>query len=244
MTRFAPGTYEFVAQARGYGHVRFRKTFAAGTTADGHRLDADELASRFNGAAAAGHGENHEALIDDTEGTNWQPIGAPVRGRQVTVDLAGDVRQFDRVKVSALLTPGQSRFTALRQFEIWTCNAGVANAGCTLPTGFTKRYTSPANSFPGVPPRPAGPDLIMRNFTLPAAVSATHVRIVVLTNQCTGTPAFQGEQDADPTNTTDCRTGSVGSPVEIIGDVGVVPGPKANDVQIAELEVFLGSGAV
>jgi extracellular elastinolytic metalloproteinase len=242
VTRFAPGTYEFVAQARGYGQVRFRKTFAAGATQTVTVSMPTNLASRFNGAEAAGDGENHGALIDDTEATNWQSIGVPVRGRQVTVDLAGDVRQFDRVKVSALLTPGQSRFTALRQFEIWTCNASVANAGCTLPTGFTKRYTSPANAFPGVPPRPAGPDLIIRNFTLPATFSATHVRIVVLTNQCTGNSAFQGEQDADPTNSTDCRTGSVGSPIEIIGDLGVVPGPKANEVQIAELEVFLGSG--
>ena len=33
----------------------------------------------------------------------------------------------------------------------------------------------------------------------------------------------QGEQDADPLNVTDCRTGSAGSPLEILGDLGVVP---------------------
>jgi extracellular elastinolytic metalloproteinase len=26
----------------------------------------------------------------------------------------------------------------------------------------------------------------------------------VLTNQCTGTPAYQGDQDDDPLNATDC----------------------------------------
>ena len=33
---------------------------------------------------------------------------------------------------------------------------------------------------------------------------ATHVRIRVLTNQCTGAPAYQGDQDDDPGNSTDC----------------------------------------
>jgi hypothetical protein len=28
----------------------------------------------------------------------------------------------------------------------------------------------------------------------------------VLANQCTGGPAYQGEQDADPSSTTDCDT--------------------------------------
>ena len=39
---FAPGTYEFVANAPGYGHVRFRETFAAGRDPHGDDRDGDE----------------------------------------------------------------------------------------------------------------------------------------------------------------------------------------------------------
>jgi hypothetical protein len=34
-----------------------------------------------------------------------------------------------------MLTPEQNRWTALRQFELQTCNANVSNANCTSPTG-------------------------------------------------------------------------------------------------------------
>ena len=37
----------------------------------------------------------------------------------------------------------------------------------------------------------------------------TLVRFVVLTNQCTGAPDYQGDQDDDPINVTDCSAGSV-----------------------------------
>ena len=139
-----------------------------------------------------------------------------------------------------MLLPGQNRFTALRQFEIQTCLENASNANCTLPTGWTTRLTSAADAFPGVPPRPVAPELILRSFTLPAAVTATHVRIVVLTNQCTGNAAFQGEQDNDPANGTDCREGSpgAGAPVELIGDLPQVVAPRDNEVRIAELQVF------
>jgi extracellular elastinolytic metalloproteinase len=41
-----------------------------------------------------------------------------------------------------------------------------------------------------VNPRPAAPDLILRRFDVPDTL-ATHVRIRVLANQCTGNPAPQ-----------------------------------------------------
>ena len=44
-------------------------------------------------------------------------------------------------------------------------------------------------------------------FDVPDTV-ATQVRFIALDNQCTGGPDYQGEQDADPTNATDCDTGS------------------------------------
>jgi extracellular elastinolytic metalloproteinase len=47
-------------------------------------------------------------------------------------------------------------------------------------------------------------------------------------NQCTGNPHYQGEQDNDPQNVTDCRLGS---------PVGAFP-PRNNEVRAAEVQVF------
>jgi hypothetical protein len=46
----------------------------------------------------------------------------------------------------------------------------------------------------------------------------------VLTTQCTGTPEFQGDQDNDPANVTDCRDGS----------------NQDTRVRVSELQVFRG----
>jgi extracellular elastinolytic metalloproteinase len=239
---FVPGTYEFVIQAKGYGHVRIRRTLAAGATTLTQNLQAN-WASIHKGATASGDGVRHTSLIDDTEATNWERTGAQpnVAGSQITVDLSGPARNVGRVQVSAMLLPGQNRFTALRQFELQTCLADVTNANCTLASGWTTRLTSPANAFPGFNPRPVAPELIIRSFALPARVRSTHVRIVVLTNQCTGNAAFQGEQDNDPLNGTDCREGSPGAgTVEVFGDLPQVVAPRDNEVRIAELQVFSG----
>ena len=48
------------------------------------------------------------------------------------------------------------------------------------------------------------------------------VRLVTLENQCTGAPAYAGEQDNDPTAISDCKAGS---------DRGTI-------VHAAELQVF------
>jgi extracellular elastinolytic metalloproteinase len=240
--QFAPGTYEFVAHAPGYGHVRLSRTFRAGQTATVAVPLRSNWASKSKGATASGDGTRHADLIDDTERSNWERTGAQpdVRGSQVTVNLSGTVRTVRRVQVSAMLLPGQNRFTALRQFEIQTCLEDAVNANCSLPSGWKTQVASAADAFPGVSPRPAGADLILRTFTLSSAVKATHVRIVVVTNQCTGNDAFQGEQDNDPTNGTDCREGSpgTGSTVQLIGDLPQVLAPRDNEVRIAELQVF------
>ena len=72
-----------------------------------------------------------------------------------------------------------------------------------MDAGYTKAYTSNADAFPGAPPRPIAPQLLLRSFDIPD-VTATHLRLVAKTSQCTGTPGFQGEQDVDPRFTTDC----------------------------------------
>jgi hypothetical protein len=70
--------------------------------------------------------------------------------------------------------------------------------------------------------------MILRTWEAGGGAGATHVLFRVLNNQCTGQPAFQGEQDNDPLNTsTDCR----------IGVPGVLP-PRNLDVRTSELQVF------
>jgi hypothetical protein len=202
--KFVAGTYDFVAQAPGYGLFRFTQTFTAGKTATVTVAMPTNWASSAKGASAAGDGTNQGALIDDTEGTQWESIGSTfpdVAGKQVTVQFNG-AHTINRVQVSAMLNAGQSRFTALRKFEIWACNAATANCGTNA--AFTKVYTSADDAFPGVAPRPVAPNLIMRSFTLPTPVTATHLRLIVDATQCTGGPAYAGEQDNDPTNDTDC----------------------------------------
>ena len=60
------------------------------------------------------------------------------------------------------------------------------------------------DAFPAVNPRPTAPDLTIRTFEIKSSW-ATHVKFVVVDNQCTGTPSYLGEQDNDPTNPTNCR---------------------------------------
>jgi hypothetical protein len=127
----------------------------------------------------------------------------------VTISLAG-AKPVRTVAVSALPDPDdpdadEGRFTALRQFKVEVCDGRTAN--CSLPTGWRTLYTSPADAFPSIAPRPLAPDLTLRTFDVPNTV-ATQVRFTALQNQCTGAPDFQGEQDADPLNATDCDTAS------------------------------------
>jgi len=249
VAEFAPGTYELVATAPGYGHVRFRKTFAAGQNRTITIRFAPNWASLGQGATASGDGSATVMnLIDDTEGTNWTAPGdvdgagnLSVDGKHVTVDLGGTAAQrIRRVNVSAMLrvdiveTPegpepvGQNRFTALRQFELWACN-GAAGGDCSSDTGYSLVYSSPEDAFPADPPRPVAPHLILRAFDIPDT-RATHLRLVVRTSQCTGGPAFQGDQDADPANNSDC-------------DSGVAPDSSRAFVRAAELQAFSSSSS-
>jgi hypothetical protein len=163
------------------------------------------------GASASGAGSNFDHLIDDTESTTWDYSGAPVNTAQpsVTISFAG-AKPVRAISVSALLDPDdpdgdEGRFTALRRFKVESCDARTAN--CSLPTGWKPLFTSPADAFPGVAPRPLAPNLTLRTFDVPDT-TATAVRFTALDNQCTGGPDYQGEQDNDPTNATDCDTAS------------------------------------
>jgi hypothetical protein len=68
------------------------------------------------------------------------------------------------------------------------------------------------------------PHLILRQFNVPD-FTATHLKFVVKTSQCTGAPAFQNDQDADPANNSDC-------------DTNVAVNNTRNLVRSAELQVF------
>jgi len=220
--QFVPGTYDFIVQAPGYGLTRFTKTIAsAQATAITFQLQTN-WASAANGAVASGDGSDLGNLIDDTENSNWTATGRmpSVDGTTVTVKLGGGAHQISSVRVSAMLNPGQNRFSALRKFELWACNS--ATADCSSDAGFSNVYTSADDAFPGARPRPVSPDLIIRTFQLSAPVTATHLRLVVKTNQCTGIPGIQTDDDNDPANDSGCVTGSA----------------RDNEVRAAELEAF------
>jgi hypothetical protein len=125
--------------------------------------------------------------------------------------------------------PTQNRFTALRAFEVYACTAGAdpGNPGCdgASELGWKRVVKSQDDAFPSVNPRPRGPELILRTWQAPTT-TATHVMFVVVDNQCTGQTSYQGEQDNDPTNITDCRVGSPPLP------------PRNLDVRAAELQVL------
>jgi extracellular elastinolytic metalloproteinase len=230
--KFAPGTYELIVHAPGYGAQRFRQSFKSGKS---YELEVElptNWASLTSGATATttDGAATVNSLIDDTEGTNWAApatnVGgsSSVDGKTATIDLGGtDDVKVRYVQVSAHLSAGQSRFAALRSFELWACNADKGD-NCTNAADYDKVYTSPADAFPADPPRPVAPHLILRKFDV-KDFHATHIKFVVKTNQCTGGPAFQGDQDADPANNADCDTN--------------VPVGNARDMaRTAELQVF------
>lgn len=230
--------YDFIAHARGYGHVRFRlDELKPGEVRNVTIRFPTNHASTFKGAVATGDGQRHQALLDDTEATNWASTGRPAPGTEVLVQLGGP-RTFDVAKVSAMLTldvidspsgprtVAQNRFTALREFELYACTATPAQpCDPSEPDTFRRILNSHPDAFPGDNPRPVAPHLIIRTFEVPRT-TATHVLLRVIDNQCTGQESFQGEQDHDPANVTDCRTGSPPLP------------PRGNEVRAAELQLL------
>jgi extracellular elastinolytic metalloproteinase len=259
---FAPGTYEFVATSPGYGAVRFRRTFRAGVNQAITLHMAPNWASKGQGASASGDAapvmngtrvvqpaaQVNSNLIDDTENTNWQAAATQqgaewsVNGKQATIDLAGSSPvRISRVQVSAFLGPvfdagppatdlSQNRFTALRSFEIWTCNSRFGD--CANDSGYQVAYRSADDAFPADVPRPVAPMLLMREFAF-SPVQATHLRLVVRSSQCTGGPAYQGEQDADPLNATDCNAVVEPSDPPIASS-----SPATRFVRVAEVQAF------
>ncbi|MFI6505261.1 M36 family metallopeptidase [Nonomuraea typhae] len=225
-----PGKYTFLAVAQGFGHTRFSLPVLPGLKLPIPLLLSRNHASAAAGATASGDGVNQARLIDETEATNWASLTGPVAGRNVIVDLAGtEPVKVSRVQVSAMLRPnigdpadpgGQNRFTALRAFEVLSCNASTG-ADCTNPASFSSIYTSPKDAFQTSRPRPRGADLLIESFRVKPA-KATHLILRTVSSQCTGNPVYAGEQDLDPNSNTDCATAS----------------PLAGQIRAAELQAF------
>jgi extracellular elastinolytic metalloproteinase len=223
--QFVPGTYAFVVQAPGYGLVKFTRTLDASASTLTIALPTN-WASTASDATASGDGVNQSKLIDDNEATNWASLSGAVAGKQVTVTLAGR-HVLASARVSALNHPStcdgiteqqgvcvagsgkdpdptsQNRFSALRSFKIEACDSSVKN--CALDKNWVVALQSAADAFPAARPRPVAPDVNLRSFDL-HDTAATIVRIVVKANQCTGGPDFQGDQDNDPSNNSDCKS--------------------------------------
>lgn len=218
---FTPGDYNLVFQAPGHGMKRLTMHVSAGSTQTVRATLPTNLASAASGATATGDGVDLPFLIDDNESTTWGVLGGaaqPVAGKQVTVKLAGQGPQHvRRVQVSAMLRPAspndpggdtqsENRFTALRAFKVLACTAS-ATVDCSQASNYRTVFTSAKDAFPTQIPRPVAPNLIMRSFNIPNT-TATHLRFQVVSSQCTGNPAYAGQQTNDPNVPTDCTTGS------------------------------------
>ncbi len=244
-------SYNFVAVAPGYGFARFSvKDVEPGQSRDITIHFAPNLASAAQGATIVGDAPagdplltntNLGNLIDDNEATNdgqgclpTSTCTVPVKGRWVVVTLGAQTDKptvIDSVAVSSLLVPGNNRFTALRSFDLYSCLAGnaAANPTCdgSIDAGWKLIVHSPDNAFPSVNPRPVTPDETLRFFNAKGAGPATHVKFVVNANQCTGQPSYNGDQDNDPNNNSDCSATL-----------------RAHEVHATELEVFGPPGAI
>ena len=262
--QFVPGTYTL--------HIRAERLRPHPPDDDRHRWPGRDAArSRW---CATGHRRRTSApprarrsaprargsLIDDTEGTTWDVVdaadyhGAVPILPQITVDLGGGTHTVELVKVSAMVSPGESGQSAVRRFKLEACQAGVPTIAEHVHSSraiFTTIYTSPANTAPGCALVPICPDtsipfdagtpfvgappLLWRAFDVDPT-PATHVRLTVLDNQCSGTPEYQGEQDADPSNWTDCDGfDEDGDGAEL---TQVLVSNAYNDARVAELQVF------
>jgi hypothetical protein len=220
--------YSFTAGGPGFGFRKFNWFVLPGRTQSLPLNLPRNVASATSGATLSGDGVNVDMLGDDTEATNWASLDG-VAGKRVTVDLAGDSPQLvSRINVSALLRPQipsdvdgqvQNRFSALRAFTVSACNAAVTD--CSVATNFRRVYSSPSDAFPAGAFRPFAPQLNLRTFSF-APTRATHLRIEVVSSQCTGNPRYAGEQDNDPAAGTDCTANS----------------QFATQVRIAEFQAF------
>jgi hypothetical protein len=235
-------SYNFIAVAPGYGAVRFNVADLRPGEARKITIHfASNYASSTQGATISGDtlgtNTNLQNVLDDNEATNDGQTGASAQGRWFVIALGGvnpNGNVIKRLGVSALLVPGNNRFTALRSFDAYACRAGknAPNPTCdgSVDAGWTKIVSSPADAFPSVNPRPVAPDMTLRYFDVSHPEVATHIKFVVTNNQCTGQTSYQGDQDNDPNINSDCRATQAPTAVGFP--------PRNTEVHVTEVQVF------
>ncbi|NNC98739.1 MAG: hypothetical protein HKN85_01020, partial [Gammaproteobacteria bacterium] len=226
----APGSYEILVRADGYGHSRLELTLTEGQTGTVSIGLPTNFASISSGASASGDGSDHAQLIDDTEATTWDFVGqVGLDDKIVNVDLGAE-RTINRVQVSALPENGGNRFRALRQFAVDTCVVEILN-DCTV---YQEIFVSSPDAFNGQPIRPLSPDLIMQSFDIPETTTSK-LRFRAIHNQCTGNPVFHSEgwAPAGVAPTTDCRIG-----VDLVTTGGPAQTQRDDELHAAEFQVF------
>jgi extracellular elastinolytic metalloproteinase len=238
VARFAPGRYQLLYVSPTRGFKRFTIRVSPGHDRTVRVASPTNLAAAGSGAKILGSTAgslNAKYLIDGTEETAWGGVtdgNVDASHPFVAVDLAGGVHKVRRVQVSAMLNPAPgsatdvplaadpdsgSRFTALRRFALERCVKACSSSKAR----WKRFFTSSADAFPALAPRPVAPNLVMRSFDV-RDTRAAAIRLVVLENQCTGYAGYAGEQDNDPVNDTDCKTAS----------------DRGSIVHAAELQVF------
>jgi extracellular elastinolytic metalloproteinase len=222
--------------------VRFNvRDLQPGETRDITIHFAPNFASSTQGATVTGDSlgtnTNLANVLDDNEATNDGQTDAPAQGRWFVIHLGGVAPTGSAIKrlgVSALLVPGNNRFTALRSFDAYTCRAGkvAANPTCdgSIDAGWTKLLSSPPDAFPSVNPRPVTPDMTLRYFDADKPIVGADVKFVVTNNQCTGQTSYQGDQDNDPNINSDCRATQ--------GPNAIGFTPRNTEVHVTEVQVF------
>jgi hypothetical protein len=228
------GTYRLVVRAPGYGLQRVSLSVPGGGAVTKRIALARNLTSRSSGALVVAKGWVRPGeVVDDDEGTNGgfdgTEAGTPIAGQSLTVTLNGR-KTVRSIAVSALHRPAkettedqpadfQGRLLGLHEFDVQASSDG----GKTYRTV----YRSPEQFFPTGPPRAVAPDLQLRTVNLPAAVTADHLRLLVRSNTCTGTPYFRGDKDNDPLSSSDCPST-----------------PNATKVTVTEFQAFGTAAAV
>ena len=222
---------------------------ASAGSVNADKLIDDTEASNWAGIGPSGSSVDVTQPFVNVDLAGTAPV--PVRSVKVSALLRPADGTQDQGEPQPDMSSG-SRFTALRDFAIATCTQSATSlCNSTAPAGtpgspYTIIYnskqaiggaptttggataaaavepdTTKNAAFDATQPRPLAPNLLLKSFEVPLTM-ATHVRLIALENQCTGTPEFAGEQDNDPTAATDCKTAST----------------RDEAVRAAELEVF------
>ena len=196
---------------------------------------AKNYASAAQGATIAGDAlgtnTNLGNLIDDTEATNNGQTGAPVGGRWVVVKLGttkpvpiASARRVGAARARQQPLHGAPLVRGVRLHRGQAGEPDVRRLGCSR---LDADRQLAGRRVPVGQPASGHARQTLRYFNALGAPPATHVKFVVVANQCTGQPSYAGDQDNDPNNNADC-------PATM----------RASEVHATELQVFSSAAHV